>query len=117
MININIYSSDIWHSYCSYFLEDNLDLESIAKKIILFNAAEIVVSSGNTCYWRDENKDYQETNLSVEKKNAFRSKVQIPSGMSPLNIEFIYQSQSMIFHEQKLYSKFEQKNNYIRIYF
>ncbi|MGD8191526.1 hypothetical protein ACQCN2_16220 [Brevibacillus ginsengisoli] len=92
-------------------------MHSIAKKIILLNAAEIVISSEDNVYWKDSNRRFQTTKLSLQRNKANSIKIDIPSEMSPLQRELIYQFESMKFNEQKLYKHFEKNNSYIRIFF
>ncbi|WP_241138639.1 hypothetical protein [Bacillus mycoides] len=42
---------DIWYTYSQYFLNEEIDLEKIAKTLVELEIADLVVSSSDIAYW------------------------------------------------------------------
>ncbi|PEW67022.1 hypothetical protein CN448_19020 [Bacillus cereus] len=107
---------DIWYTYSQYFLNEEIDLEKMAKTLVKLEIADLVVSSSDIAYWIfDEELCVENVGVKYPKSNFMTFSK--PPNMNQLQAEFYEQAYKFEFHQRNLFTEMlNVKNRYIRAF-
>jgi len=114
---MNIRDYDVWYIYSTYFLNDNLDLYSIAKNFIYFDCADITFDNYKNIYWKNEKED-----VCCDKITAIGNyndyTIKFPANIEKSSQkEFAVQGPKMMIYSQEIFRDYlANEFDHIRIY-
>ncbi len=95
---------DVWLNYSSFFLDEIEDMNALAKSLIKSGLCEVVCDSESNVYWKKGDHIIQKQVEISQIKNKAEISVLFPPGLEGYALEGAFQTTSINFHENHLFS-------------